>query len=155
MGSGTLDTPSNSSTHFTIVNATADRDFVFDGTGLTYNAMGTAPVSGTITAIHELTHGTHTALADFTGVSVPAHEWYTAVLAAAGGDQSQCDTLTGLWSFNFVGNTGPDSFGSGDNNDTLNGGDGSDTLDGGLGNDTINGGAGNGDILIGGPGADS
>ena len=125
----------NTTTHFTIVNtnASVNRDFLFDGTGFTYGAVDGQTArygGGTITAIHELTHGTHAAIANFTGLSVSAVDWFNAVVAFAAGNTSLYDALTASWAFNFIGSTGPDVFRSGDQADVFIFGGGDDTYDG-------------------------
>ena len=78
MGSGTVQ-PGGTSTQFTIVNTSANRKFVFDGYGFTFDGSN-APTGGLITAIHELTNDTTAPLVNFTGMGVGAKDWYEAVV---------------------------------------------------------------------------
>ena len=161
MGSGIVQ-PGGTS-QFTIVNAGASRQFVFDGYGFTYDALF-HPTGGVITAIHELNNAA-TPLVNFTGVGVGAQAWYAAVVEASqnpNGPHPLLDALTGTWGFNLIGGSTPVSFVGSSQNDTLTGGNGddfllgdagSDTLTGGGGNDTLSGGIGS-DILRGGDGQD-
>ena len=161
MGSGTVQ-PGGTS-QFTIVNAGASRQFVFDGYGFTYDALF-HPTGGVITAIHELNNAA-TPLVNFTGVGVGAQAWYAAVVEASqnpNGPHPLLDALTGTWAFNLIGGSTPVSFVGSSQNDTLTGGNGddfllgdagSDTLTGGGGDDTLGGGIGS-DILRGGDGQD-
>ena len=164
MGSGAVQ-PGGTSTQFTIVNAGANRQFVFDGYGFTYDGAF-HPTGGVITAIHELTNAaTPVPLVDFTGVGVGAQAWYAAVVEASqdpNGPHPLLDALTGTWAFNLIGGSTPVSFVGSSQNDTLTGGNGndfllgdagSDTLTGGGGDDTLGGGTGN-DTLRGGDGQD-
>ena len=158
MGSGAVQ-PGGTSTQFTIINAGANRKFVFDGYGFTFAPDAThAPTSGLITAIHEYTNDiTPVPLINFSGVGVEAVAWHAAVVEAAtngpGGPNPLFDALTGSWAFNFVGGVGPDNFVGGNQNDTASGGDGDDFLLGSAGSDSLSGGNGN-DTLAGGVGAD-
>ena len=164
MGSGTPQ-PGGTPLQFTIINAGANRQFVFDGYGFTFDPAH-APTGGVITAIHESTNDpSPVPLVDFTGVGVGAQAWYAAVVEASqhpNGPQPLLDALTSTWAFNFIADSAPANFIAGDQNDTLTGGNGddfllagagSDTLTGGGGNDTLGGGTGN-DILNGGAGQD-
>src|SRR5581483_5960958 len=156
MGSGTVQ-PGGTSTQFTIINGGANRKFVFDGYGFTFDLSG-APTDGVITAIHEFTNDVvPVPLINFSGVGVDAAAWYAAVVEAAsngpGGPDPLVDALTGSWAFNFVGGAGPDNFVGGSQNDTASGGGSDDFLLGSTGNDSLSGGAGN-DTLGGGAGFD-
>ena len=133
MGSGTI-APGYSDTTFTIVNAAANRDFIFVGTGFNTDASAHPYSSGTITSILETTDDTHTPLA-LLELNVAAAIWYSAVVAKANGDQSQLEALTHSWVMNFVGDAGADAFNSGDNNDLFTGNGGNDTFDGSFGYD--------------------
>ena len=152
MGSGVVQ-PGGTSTQFTIINAGANRKFVFDGYGFTFDLSG-APTDGLITAIHEYTNDvTPVPLVNFSGIGVDAQAWYPAVVAAATGADTQINALTSSWAFNFVGAGGPDSFVGGNQNDTATGGSGDDFLLGAAGNDNLSGADGN-DTLGGGAGND-
>ncbi len=133
MGSGTI-APGYSDTTFTIVNAAANRDFIFVGTGFNTDGSAHPYSSGTITSILETTDDTHTPLA-LLELNVAAAIWYSAVVAKANGDQSQLEALTHSWVMNFVGDAGADAFDSGDNNDLFIGNGGNDTFTGKFGYD--------------------
>jgi Ca2+-binding RTX toxin-like protein len=133
MGSGTI-APGYSDTTFTIVNAAANRDFIFVGTGFNTDGSAHPYSSGTITSILETTDDTHTPLA-LLELNVAAAIWYSAVVAKANGDQSQLEALTHSWVMNFVGDAGADAFNSSDNNDLFTGNGGNDTFDGQFGYD--------------------
>lgn len=142
MGGGTLRS-GGSSTSFTILNSTADREFVIDGTNFTYSDG--AVTGGTVTSFHEFKADGTTALADFTGLSVNAATWMSAVQQDAHGDNTAAEALTSAYAYNFIGGAGPDSFGAAGHADTLSG-TGSDFFDGGGApagsHDTLTGGAG-------------
>ena len=148
MGAGAIQ-PGGSSTSFTIVDAAAGHEFVLDGSGFTYGTDingGITVTGGTLTSFHELTNdSTPVPLADFTGLLVNAAMWMTDVKLAAGGDTSAIDALTSTFAYNFVGGSGPDTFGSAGHADTLSG-TGVDFFDGGGApagyRDTETGGAG-------------
>ena len=128
MGSGAVQ-PGGTSTQFTIVNTGANRQFVFDGYGFTYDGSS-HPTGGVITAIHELTNAA-TPLVDFTGVGVGAQAWYAAVVEASqnpNGPHPLLDALTGTWAFNLIGGSTPVNFVGSSQNDTLSGGNGDDFL---------------------------
>ena len=146
MGSGTVQS-GGTSTSFTIVDTHDDLQFVVDGSNLTYGTGESGiTVAGTITAFHEFTNdSTPVALADFTGLSVDAATWMTDIQNAALGNSTALDTLTGSFAYNFVGGSGPDTFGSAGQADTLSG-TGVDVFDGqgapAGSHDTLTGGAG-------------
>ena len=77
MGSGTIQTGDESSASFTIVDAAADREFILDGTNLTYGNDDTTVTGGTITSFQVLTYGegTPVPLANFTGFTADAVTW--------------------------------------------------------------------------------
>ena len=166
MGQGLVQ-PGGTGTHYDILNNTVHALYTFDGTGFTYaNEGGVLTVSGgTITAIHEF--GTFPITAptvDFTGLSMPADQWYDACVAAFGGNGAPVAALLAPYSVDFYGNDGSDTFASsglntndnlrgGGGNDILNGGGGDDTLFGNDGSDALHGDAGN-DHFYGGAGAD-
>ena len=89
MGSSTNTiAPGYTATTFTMIDAAANRDFFFVGSG--FNTDGTAHPysSGTITSILEMTDDpSHTPLARIE-LNVAALTWYNAVVAKASGDQS-------------------------------------------------------------------
>jgi VCBS repeat-containing protein len=147
MGAGTIQ-PGNA-TSFTILNSTDDREFVIDGSNFTFSDGQVS--GGTITSFHEFKADGSTALADFTGLAVDAVSWIAAVQQAAAGDHSAIEALTSKYSYEFIGGTGSDSFGSAGHNDLLIGGAGDDTLDPGgapaSGHDTVTGGAGSDTII--------
>lgn len=142
MGAGTIQS-GGSSMSFTILDSAADREFVIDGSNFTY-ADG-AVTGGTITSFHEFKADGTTALADFTGLSVNAATWMSAVQQEANGDNTAIEALTSAFAYNFIGGPGPDSFGAAGQADTLTG-TGRDFFDGGGApagsHDTLTGGAG-------------
>jgi hypothetical protein len=149
MGAGTIQ-PGGSSTSFTIVDSADDLRFVVDGSNLAYGPDGHGGIAitgGTLTSFHEFTNdNTPVALADFNGLpSIDAVTWMNAVQAAAHGDKTAIDAITSTFSINFIGGSGPDSFGSSGQADTLSG-TGTDFFDGGGAlaglHDTETGGAG-------------
>ncbi|MDP3209579.1 MAG: cadherin-like domain-containing protein, partial [Rhodoglobus sp.] len=127
MGSGVVVPDATDPDHFfRIVNEAANRDFVFTGNGLFYNPdTQSFNPGGTIVSILEVTHDTQEQLASFT-LNVPADQWYNAVVARAGGDQSPIESLVSQWTFSFIGNAGADSFGAADLNDVFTGNGGND-----------------------------
>jgi VCBS repeat-containing protein len=142
MGLGVIQ-PGATTSHFTIVNSISgattqgDREFVFDaaaGSSFSYDSNG-LPIAGNIGAIHEFVNSTQTAIADFTALNVSAADWYAAVVADANGDPTLLNALTASWSYNFVGNSGPDTFDSGDQSDAFLGKGGNDVLIGDGGRD--------------------
>ena len=135
MGSGAVQ-PGGTST-FTIENATTGHDFIFTGTGFTYDPVhGNAITGGTINHIQEVDHTTSAEIVDITG-NLPADKLYAPVVAKAGGDHSQVEALTSNLNINFVGGVGPDAFGAGDGNDFFVGSGGGDFFDGGPGFDRV------------------
>ncbi len=146
MGSAPV-SPGGTSTTFTIINAAANRDFTFVGSGFAYDLAGNL-IGGTITSILETTDdASHTPLASF-GLNVLAVDWMNAVIARANGDQSLIEALVSPWTFNFIGNAGADAFGASDNNDIFTGRAGNDTIDGQFGYDRANYGAATGPINV-------
>jgi len=144
MGAGTVQS-GGTSTSFTILDAADHREFVIDGNDFTYGDGGTI-TGGTITSFHESTDDSNPVpLADFTGLSVAAVVWLAAVQQDAAGNHSAIDALTGTFSYNFIGGSGPDTFGAAGQADTLSG-SGADVFDGGGApsgsHDTETGGAG-------------
>jgi Ca2+-binding RTX toxin-like protein len=133
MGSGTI-APGYSDSTFTIVNAAANREFIFVGTGFNTDGSAHPYSSGTITSILEKTYDTQTPLA-LLELNVAAATWYSAVVAKANGDQSQLEALTHSWVMNFVGDAGADAFDSGNANDLFTGNGGNDTFIGEFGYD--------------------
>ncbi|KJC47758.1 hypothetical protein UP09_09085 [Bradyrhizobium sp. LTSP885] len=143
MGAGTVQS-GGSSTTFTVVDPASHHEFVVDGTSFTY-ADG-AVTGGIITSFHEFATGdTPVALADFSGLSVDAPAWMSAVQQAAAGDKTAVEALTSNYSYIFNGGAGADNFGSAGHADTLTG-TGQDVFDGGGApagsHDTLTGGAG-------------
>jgi VCBS repeat-containing protein len=138
MGSGQVQTDSSQTgTSFTILDSHDHLKFVLSGTGFTYN--GGILTGGTITSFEELTD-TGTPLANFTGFSVNAQQWMSAVLADAGSNSGPIDSITHHYDLAFIGNSGSDSFGvtappSGFA--TLTGGGGSDTFSYGQGQGAV------------------
>ena len=152
MGRGTIQ-PGGNSTSFTILDGADHRQFVVDGSGFTFGNDG-AVTGGTISSFHEFTTDpTPVALSDFTGLSVDAVAWIHAVQQAAQGNSSAIDALTSGFAYNFVGNSGDDTFGSPGHADTLLGGPGNDNLDPGGApsgsHDTVTGGAGSDTFVYG------
>jgi hypothetical protein len=143
MGSGTVH-PNGTNT-FTISGTTEGHQFVVDGSNFSYDPNDGHVTGGTITSFLESATG-GAPLADFTGVSVDAAAWMTAVQQAAAGNKTPIENLTAGFVYNFVGSDGPDSFQSAGHADTLSGGAGDDILSGGGapagGHDTLTGGAG-------------
>ena len=145
MGSGAIQS-GGSSTSFTIVDSADHVEFVLDGNNFTYGSAdgGITLTGGTLTSFHEFTD-TGTALADFTGLLVNAATWIADVQLAAGGNHTAIDAVTSTFAYNFVGGSGPDTFGSAGHADTLSG-TGTDVFDGGGApagsHDTLTGGAG-------------
>ena len=140
MGAGQLQPTLTPATQITIINAAANRKFVFDGVGLTLdnNSNPTAITGGTITAIHAFTNDlTPVALFDLTG-NLDAVAWYDAIVADAAGNQSSINTLTSGWSFNFVGGAWSDTWNGSDVNDYFQSSGGNDFFDGQLGYDRAN-----------------
>jgi fibronectin-binding autotransporter adhesin len=149
MGAGAIQS-GGSSTSFTIVDSADDLRFVVDGSNLAYGPDGHGGIAitgGTLTSFHEFTNDdTPVALADFNGLpSIDAVTWMSAVQAAANGDKTAINAITSTFSINFIGGSGPDSFGSSGQADTLTG-TGQDVFDGGGApaglHDTETGGAG-------------
>jgi hypothetical protein len=132
-----------SSTSFTVLDSADDRKFVIDGNSFTYSDG--AVTGGTVTAFHEFKADGTTALADFTGLSVNAATWMSAVQQDAHGDKTAAEALTSAYAYNFIGGPGADNFGSAGQADTLSG-TGKDFFDGGGApagsHDTLTGGAG-------------
>ena len=119
-----------------IVNAAANRDFVFQGSGFTYGASGV--LTGIISAFQETTYNLpQTPLIDFTG-NVQASPFYADALLDAAGNHQPFSDLTSSWSIVFTGNAGNDVFGSGDGNDAFKVSGGNDFFDGGSGIDRAN-----------------
>ena len=144
MGAGTAQS-GGSSTTFTVVDPASHHEFVVDGSGFAYNADG-ALTGGIITSFHEFATGeTLVALADFTGLSVGAPTWMSAVRQDAHGDNTAAEALTSNYSYIFNGGAGADNFGSAGHADTLTG-TGQDVFDAGGApagsHDTLTGGAG-------------
>ena len=135
IGAGTVQ-PGGTATTFTIINAAANRDFVFEGTGFVYGA-GNALIGGTILAFQELTHDTQSLLVNFTG-GVDATAFYTDAVAQALGFGNLFDALTSQWTINFVGGDGNDAFGAGDGNDFFQASGGNDLFAGYFGYDRAN-----------------
>ncbi len=132
---GEGDIESQSAAQFVVVNAAADRRFVFDG-DFTYDA-GNVP-HGTVTTLHASTDdAAPVALYDIAG-RIDATSLYNTAQAEAAGDFRAGEELTRNWSIRFVGNDGADAFESGDNNDFFQGGGGNDTLTGDAGLDRAN-----------------
>ena len=131
---------------FTIVNAAANRDFVFQGSGFAYGS-GNALIAGTIFSFQEFTHNPSTLLAEFTG-RIDAAGFYSAAVAQTQIDQHQFDTFASNWTFNFVGGAGNDAFGGGDLNDAFKASGGSDLFDGQSGIDRANYTAASGPIAV-------
>jgi VCBS repeat-containing protein len=142
MGAGTIQS-GGSSTSFTILDSADNREFVIDGNNFTYSDG--AVTGGTVTAFHEFKADGTTALADFTGLSVDAATWMSAVQQDAHGDKTAAEALTSAYAYNFIGGPGADNFGSAGQADTLSG-TGKDFFDGGGApagsHDTLTGGAG-------------
>ena len=136
MGSSTNTiAPGYTANTFTIINAAANRDFIFVGSGFNTDGSGHPYSTGTITSIVETTDDpSHTPLARIE-LNVDALTWYSAVVAKASGDQSLLESLTCPWAMNFTGNAGADAWNSGDVNDLFTGGGGNDTFQGGFGYD--------------------
>ena len=144
MGDGAVHA-GGSSTTYTVVDSSSNHEFVVDGTGFTYNADG-ALTGGIITSFHEFTAGdSPVAIADFTGLSVYAPTWMSAVQQDAAGDNTAIDALTGNYSYVLNAGSGNVNFGSAGHADTLVG-TGRDIFDGGGAaagsHDTLTGGAG-------------
>jgi Ca2+-binding RTX toxin-like protein len=140
MGSGEIQPTPTPATQITIVNATENLRFVFEGVGLTLDndSSPTDITGGTITAIHVFTNDlTPAPLLDLIA-NVDAAAWYDAAVARAGGDGSLFDALTSEWSISLFGAAGPDSFGSGDASDYFRSSGGIDRFDGGFGFDRAN-----------------
>ena len=166
MGQGLVQ-PGGTSTHYDILNNAVHVEYSFEGSGFTYANEGgvLAVTGGTITTFHEIqTFPITTPITDFTGLSLPADQWYDACVAAAGGNGAPVAALLAPYAVDFQGNAGPENFASsglntadfligGGGNDVLHGGGGDDYLAGGAGNDFLFGDPGN-DRLSGGPGAD-
>ena len=133
MGTGTLDLATLSPTSFTI--STDTRVFTFTGTGLTYDADTHQLTGGTITSILETSNGAPVALFNIT---VPAADWYNAVVAYAAGDHSQIEAIASHWNFLIGGNAGADHFGAGDLNDVFIVSPGDDVFEGQFGYDRAN-----------------
>jgi hypothetical protein len=148
MGAGAIQS-GGTSTSFTIVDSADNLEFVLDGNNFTYGTDGNGGVTvtgGTLTSFHEFTNdATPVPLADFTGLSVNAATWISDVQLAHGGNDTAIDALTSTFAYNFVGGSGPDTFGSAGHADTLSG-TGADVFDGGGApagsHDTLIGGAG-------------
>jgi Ca2+-binding RTX toxin-like protein len=143
---------SNTATGFTLVNAGANRRFIFVGENLTYDGGGNV-TGGTITGWQEITDDTQDPIVEFSGLSEDAVALLAAVEDAAGGDPTALDAITASWQFDFTGNDGNDTFAGGGLADTLMGGEGNDTLEGEGGDDILEGGAGE-DSLSGSAGTD-
>ncbi|HET7805250.1 MAG TPA: cadherin-like domain-containing protein [Pseudolabrys sp.] len=140
MGSGVIQPTSTPTTQITIINATANLKFVFDGVALTLDndSSPTDITGGTITAIHVFTNDAMpTPLLDLI-VNVDAVDWYDAVVTRAGGDSSLFDALTSEWSISFFGAGGSDAFGASNANDFFHSSGGIDRFDGGFGYDRVN-----------------
>jgi hypothetical protein len=145
MGAGQI-ASGYSATTFTIVNTAANRDFIVTGTG--FDVSGSTPVdTGTITSIVEVTHDTQTPVARL-DLNVSAPLWYAAVVADALGNHSLIETLTGSWTFNFIGGAGNDGYSAGSFNDYFTGRAGDDLLEGDFGYDRANYGAATGAINV-------
>jgi choice-of-anchor C domain-containing protein len=137
MGSGAVQ-PGGTDTTFTIANTATGHDFIFTGTGFTYDAAnGNALTDGTITHIQELDHTTSTEIVDITG-SLPAGQFYEAVVARADGDHGAVEALTSQLTLLFAGGAGSDAFGANDTNDFFVASGGGDFFDGGAGFDRVN-----------------
>ena len=109
---GSAPVSGGTSTTFTVANAAANRDFIFSGSGFTYDLATMPSPRGTITSILETTDdASHTPLASF-ALNVAAADWMNAVVAQANGDQSLIEALVSPWTFNFIGNAGADAFGA-------------------------------------------
>ncbi|GEM_PF-819820 len=128
-----------SATTFTVTNAAANRDFIVKGTGLAFAGTGAELhlVGGTITSIDEQTHDTSAALVTFM-LNVPAVDWMNGTIAQAHRDNSLMEALIKPWTFNVIGNSGPDNVGANLLNDVFTGNAGNDTFDGGYGYDRAN-----------------
>ena len=131
MGAGTVvPDAQHPDTAFKIVNVSANRDFIFSGTGFEYDPLTHALIAGTITSILETTDdASHTPLASF-ALDISAVDWLNAAIAKANGDSSLIEAVTKPWSINFIGGGGPDSFDSAHANDIFTGGAGDDVFNG-------------------------
>ena len=118
-----------------IVNQGADREFVINGSNLAVS--GGAITGGTAVSISEYKLAGHTLIAQFL-MPIDAAAFYSAAVQAAGGDDSAFSALIASDSIGFSGSSGPDVFGSGDQNDAFRGNGGGDTFDGGFGFDRAN-----------------
>jgi Ca2+-binding RTX toxin-like protein len=133
-------------TSFTILNADANRDFTFTGTGFVYDPLTNAFTAGTISSILETTHVSPAPLASF-DLNVSVVDWMNAVIDKANGGRV-IESLTKPWTFNFIGDAGNDGFAASDLNDIFTGRAGNDTLDGQFGYDRANYGAAAGPINV-------
>jgi VCBS repeat-containing protein len=146
IGASQVDGPVTS-TQFTLRNAAANRDFSMIGDGFVYNSVTDTFTAGTITFITIIRHDASAALATL-ALNVDAAEWMSAVHAAAAGDRSLIEALTGSWTFNFVGQSGADAFTAGSANDIFTGRAGDDILKGEFGYDRANYGSALGPVNI-------
>ncbi len=144
MGSGTIQTGDESSASFTIVDAAADREFILDGTNLTYGNDDTTVTGGTITSFQVLTYGegTPVPLANFTGFTANASTWIADVQQFATGTTGPFNALTANYSFDVIGGSGNDVI------DFATNSGGTVTLTGGAGSDTFVYGQGYGAVTI-------
>ena len=120
------------SSQFTIVNAAADRKFVFAGTGfaLDHPAAPTDILGGTIASFRETTVAGNP-IADYLGLNVSAAALYDAVLAQAAGDPTAFEALTGGWAIHGIGSAGSDAIGGDQQQDSFAASGGADFYDGG------------------------
>ena len=147
MGSGTIQ-PGGGST-FTVVDSGSTNEFVFDGYNFSYDINTGNVTGGTIASIQEFA-ADGSPIADFTGL-FDAAQWMAGVQqAATQHDFSAINALVANYTFDFVGGSGPDSFGGAGNIENLNGGAGNDVLDPGSASP-----AGGAHTLTGGDGADT
>ena len=133
IGGGTL-VPGGLNT-FTILNAGANLDLVFQGSGFQYS--GGAVTGGTISFFQVLTHSPQTLLAEFTG-NIDAAGFYSNAVAQFNGDERAFENFSANWTFNFIGGDGNDVSPSDDGNDVFKMSGGNDILNGEFGFDRVN-----------------